>query len=231
MIIDFCAHCGYDEVSSLSHNIMNERFFDTARFVELAQAAGIERSVVSGSENESLIRFPTLSPASDVAEVGSVKGVRIFPTYQIWDFDGEEMASVLAAAKRSGLIVQICLRLQDPRVLVQKTPSGEVLKALDKLAEVHKDVRFAVSGANYYEAQANSALFSRQNVWMDISHVQHPINSLEKLLAVVDAGRVLFATNSPIFYPKTAVYRVIHSAISDLNRDRFLYQNAKQLLG
>jgi predicted TIM-barrel fold metal-dependent hydrolase len=231
MIIDFCGHFGSDSGLPDCH--------DPSNLLRLAKASGIDLTVASnlgstfGELPDGLIQFPSISPTSDLDELASdpsIKGIRIYPTYQPWDFDGAEAAKLLSLAKDRDLIVQICLRLQDPRVLPQTVPSAAVLASLDNLAESHPSVRFVVSGANYGETKANPALFARANVWTDISHLQHPINSLPKLLDIVDRSRVLFGSNSPIFYPYMAVFRVIHSPISDEDRDRILFQNARQLL-
>lgn len=160
----------------------------------------------------------------------AVEGKRIYPTYEPMDFADPAMQQLLAEAREQRFL-QVYLRLQDPRVLPQAVPSATVIEALDALAEANPDVRFVVSGATYAEAAANARLFTRHNVWMDIAHVQHPTNSLEKLLAVIGSSRVLFGSNAPVFYPYANVFRVLNSKITHEDRDRILWKNALDLAG
>ena len=240
MIIDFYAHCGSRSPAAW---MLKQVQHDVAR---LAKAAGIDWTVVAdpgGAFGESsvrepmpdgLVRFASVGPAFDLGRLEqetAIKGIRIYPTYQAWDFDGPQTAKLLILAQDRGWIVQVCLRLHDPRVLPQAVASAAVIGSLDKLVESHPNMRLVISGATYAEIKANPTPFARGNVWTDISHLQHPINSLPKLLDIVDSSRVLFGSNSPIFYPQMAVFRVIHSPITDEIRERILWKNARELLG
>jgi|GEM_PF-1150272 len=245
MIIDFYAHCGSNAawvLKQVQHDVG-----DANEVLRLAKASGIDRTVVAEmacafgeTENarepllDGLVRFASIGPAFDLGRLEqepAIKGIRIYPTYQEWGFDSPQTAKLLILAGDRGWIVQVCLRLQDPRVLPQAVASGAVIGSLDKLVESRPSAQFVISGANYAEIKANPAPFARGNVWTDISHLQHPINSLPKLLDIVDSSRVLFGSNSPIFYPQMAVFRVIHSPITDEDRERILWKNAQQLLG
>lgn len=232
MIIDFCAHCGPDEVAQTAYNAMNKGCFEPSKIRELADDAGIEWSVVAGIEEPlyGLVNFARISPSSREIAILKAAGMRIFPTYERWDFDSRSSDEIFSIAQDRGLIVQVCLRLQDPRVLRQSVTSNDALKALSDVVKLYNNVKFAVGGANLYEIQAHLPLFKRENVWADIAHLQHPVNSLEKLLDVMDSQKILFATNSPVFYPKTAVFRVVNSKISDDIRERILWKNARGLL-
>lgn len=204
MIIDFNAHFGCDPSMPARHS--------EQQLLALLKAAGIDRALATDLNNRGQTPFS--------------KGVRIYPTYEPMDFAGPAMRELLGR----GCILQVYLRLQDPRVLPQAVPSAAVIEALDGVAETHKEVRLVVSGATYAEVNANRGLFTRENVWMDISHVQHPINSLEKLIDAIGSSRVLFGSNAPIFYPYANVFRVMNSKISDDDRERILWKNAAELL-
>lgn len=239
MIIDFYAHLGYGPGMSADYNPNNLLRLAKAFGIDLTIASDLacafgDKKIVHEPLPDGLIRFASVGPTSDLDELASdpsVKGIRIYPTYQPWDFDAPEATKLLSHAQNRGWIVQICLRLQDPRVLPQTVTSAAVLASLDRLVESLPNAKFVVSGANYAEIKANPAPFGRANVWTDISHLQHPINSLPKLLDIVDSSRVLFGSNAPIFYPYMAVFRVLHSPISDEDRERILWKNARELLG
>ena len=233
MIIDFYAHygCGPGMPGCYSPD----------ELLKLQKAAGVELTVASDlgaalgdAKNaeipDGLVRFEGVKPHVDLASLGQPNGIRIYPTLQEWDLDGQAMADLLAIAKQRGIIVQVCLRLQDPRVMLQAVPSGTVIAALDRVIEAHRDVKFVISGANLGEVRGNKSPFLRENAWTDISHLQHPTNSLQKLMETLGSSKLLFASNSPIFYPHMAVFRMLHSAISDEDRERILSRNARTLL-
>lgn len=224
MIIDYCAHCGDTPALRAAYNEMNQGFFEQDRVLALAREAGIGLSVVAGAREpkEGLISFATPDAAGELRLPDGVRGVRIFPTYQPWDFESDRSEDILKAAARKELIVQVCLRLQDPRVLRQHTPSAQVLKSLGDVVQRHKEVKFLIGGSLLAEVSGNAALFGCDNVCVDIAHLQHPTGSLEKLLDIVGSERVALATNSPIFYPKAAMFRVMHARISDTARERVL---------
>lgn len=234
MIIDFCAHYGCGPGMPGCYN--------ADALLRLQKSAGVDLTVASDLGEafgeaksdripEGLLKFETAKPDIALASLGqSIKGVRTYPTLQQWDFDGQAMADLLAFAKQQSFIVQVCLRLQDPRVMPQAAPSGQIISALDKLIDSNKDVKFVISGANLGEIRGNTSPFMHENVWADISHLQHPTNSLQKLMETLGSSNLLFASNSPIFYPYMAVFRMLQAPISDEDRERILSRNAKALL-
>lgn len=201
MIIDVNAHFGCD--TSMPATCSEEQL------PGLLKSAGIDKAVAT-----ELTRKQTECPG----------GVRVYPTYGQVELDA-------VAESTNGGIVQVYLRLQDPRVLPQTVSSAAVIEALKGVTESHLGVRFIISGATYAEANANRDLFTRENVWMDISHVQHPTNSLNKLIDAIGIQHILFGSNAPIFYPYANVFRVMNSKISDEDRERILWKNAAELLG
>ena len=205
MIIDVNAHFGCDPSMPACYS--------EEQLLALLKTAGIDRAIATKLEKGGQTPFSG--------------GVRIYPTYTPWDFGGPEMQKLLVG----GSIVQVYLRLQDPRVLPQAVPSAAVIEALKGLAEAHSDVRFIISGAIYAEANANKDLFTRDNVWMDIGALQHPTNSLQKLIDAIGSQHILFGSNAPIFYPYANVFRVMNSKISDEDRERILWKNAAEVLG
>lgn len=237
MIIDFNAHFGAGPGMPATYS--------PEELLRLLKSAGIDRAVVAdlgsafGEQTthqptpEGLVRFEAINAEADLERLAGlpIKGVRIYPTYHHWDLQGDAMRDLLHVAKERGLVVQICLRLQDPRVLPQRIASAQVIEALDEMVEPYKNVRFVLSGATYYEVAECPELFKRGNVWTDISHVQHPTNSLLKLMGLIGTSRVIFGSNAPIFYPYHNVYRVLNSQLGNSQRESILWESAAELLG
>lgn len=236
MIIDFNAHfgAGPDRIERRSAQECSE----------MQKVAGIDLCVACdmgpafhnsafdrGPLPSNFIPFAAIGPRSDVSLLPMVNGVRIYPTYQEWRFDDEATARLLALCRKRNLVLQLCLRLQDPRALPASIGIAEAIEQAHNVIRANADVRFVISGASYAEVRANPELFGRPNVWTDISHLQHPINSLPKLLDLIDSRHVLFGSGAPVLYPYANVYRVINSPVSDTIKERILWRNARELLG
>ena len=182
--------------------------------------AGIDLAVVSyiGSTfeyacadpgDDRFALFVGLMPDVEVEKIPkSARGICLYPGYDTWDFEGEKWAEIMGRARYEKWIVHLSAQFLDSRVLDQKNPIEEQLPLFNSVAEKWSDVRFVISGARVFDVEANKELFAKSNVWTDISHVQHPLNSLPRLLKAVDASKVLFASNAPFFYPYTNVFRV-----------------------
>jgi len=199
VIIDVNTHFGCDHSMPAAHT--------REQLTALLASAGIDRAIATELTRK---------------QADFEGGTRIYPTYQMVDLNA-------AAEAASGRILQVFLRLQDPRVLPQAVPSAEVIAALNGVTAANASVSFIISGANYAEANANRDLFTRDNVWVDIGHLQHPTNSLNKLIDAVGSEHILFGSNAPIFYPYANVFRVMNSKISDEDRERILWKNAQAL--
>lgn len=208
MIIDVNAHYGSDPSMPATYS--------EAELMALLKIAGIDRAITTDL-SRTLTPFP--------------HGVRLYPTYEPLDFDGLQWSTLLLQARDKKIVLQVVLRLQDPRVLPQLVSSVDVIGELKGAVEANRDIRFLVSGATLAEANANKDLFTRDNVWMDISSLQHPTNSLNKLIDAIGSHHILFGSNAPIFYPYANVFRVMNSEISDDDRERILWRNAAELLG
>lgn len=205
MLIDFNAHYGRLPGYSIDTT--------AAALHEMTAGAGIDRVIASDIG------------AAFAGEVMDGPVARVYPTYQPCD-----LARALDSAAGAGLILQVYLRLRDPRVLRQEVPSVEVIKALDALTG-GAGPRLIVSGANLAEMRSNIDFFRRPNVWIDTAHLQHPTNSLPKAVELLGATRILFGTNAPVFYPAAEVFRLKHSPLSDGDRELIGSANALRLLG
>lgn len=236
MTIDFNAHFGASPEMMTSCSAEALARMEKAAGIDVAVASDLAGAFGGAASEDDLpprrfVIFTSLSPSFDPHALPPAGGVRIYPTYHVWDLGSESAASLLSTARERNLIVQIYLRLRDPRALPVKVAIAEVIQQVYKLAQTNADVRFVISGVSYAEVKGNQGLFGRPNVWTDISHVQHPINSLPKLLELIDSSHLLFGSGAPVLYPYANVFRVINSPISDEAKDRILCRNARELLG
>jgi hypothetical protein len=216
MIVDFNAHFGKlpgrDEA------------FAADDLRTMAQSAGIDRVVAADAG--ALVPYLRVLLASGGSSAPA--GTRLYPTYAPRDSGGIRLAGALS--HQPDRIVHVCLRLRDPRILPQTVALSEIITALSQLVEANPRARFVVSGAVLAEVSAALDVFRLPNVWTETSHLQHPMNSLRKLVDVLGAERVVFGTNAPFFYPEAAVFRLRHAGLSERERRLVESENALGLL-
>lgn len=238
MIIDFNAHVGRLPGDSTAFRL--SELIESARRSEVRLSAVSDigpafetklKDALEGCSERGVVRFLSIAPDFDpdrrrIDE--SIFGLRIYPTYQQWDYS--RWSELFCFADENELLVQIYLRLRDPRYLEQTAESSEVIEALKKVAAEYNRVDLVISGSNLPEITEYSDLFSLENVLTEISHLQGPINSLSKLIGMLGASKILLGSNTPFFYTYAGVFRVEHSSVSDDDKRRILCDNAKSLL-
>ena len=240
MIIDINAHfgsltgCSIDLSATALRGSMESAGIARAAASDIASAWGTDTRAASIDPDEWMIPFLSVAPDFRVERAAACKGlrgIRLYPTYQVWDFSGTAFRELLGLAEGLGLTVQVFLRLRDPRVLAQEVPSAEVVESVGKVAGARPGVRFIISGATLAEIRASIDVFRRTNIWVDSAHLQHPMNSLPKAVGLLGAENVLFGSNAPFFYAEAAVFRLRHSPLSDRDRELIQSANALRLLG
>jgi len=236
MIIDFNAHFGAGPSSMEWHSASELLAIEMGAGIDITIASDLATAFHDAAFDdaplpEGLIAFASLNPSFRPYDLPPAKGLRIYPSYHDWSVADDAVARLLAIAREHSLIVQVCLRLRDPRALPVTVPIPDAISQIREMVSGNDDILFVTSGMSFAEIKANLALCDRPNVWIDISHVQHPTNSLPKLLDTIDVSRVLFGSGAPVLYPYANVYRVMNSAIPDESRQRILYKNAQELLG
>lgn len=235
MIIDFNAYVGSCPGGFGDWGITDiKRSMDDAG-IDIAVVSRIGASFEEACEDpgdDRIVLFASVGPDDPVEKIPeSVKGICLYTGYDSWDLDGDKFGELLLKARKQKWIVHFNTQFLDPRVLDQQYPVEDQLASFDKVAEKWSDIRFVISGTRVFDVESSKALFGKDNVWTDISHVQHPLNSLPRLLKAIPDTKVLFATNAPFFYPYVNVFRVNNSPISDKSKSRIFEENAKALLG
>ncbi|HEY3298022.1 MAG TPA: amidohydrolase family protein [Armatimonadota bacterium] len=235
MIIDFNAYVGHWP----EHDID----LKAAGLPKLMESAGIDLAVASDLDtlydaghvdsiaalsDSRIVHFPIVSPGTDLSrwKNGRVKGIRIFPAYHDWS----TLDDLLAQAEQARLVVHVCLRLRDQRLMIPIKESADVMNQLEPAIEAHPGVRFVLTGATLFDIKDRKSLFVRPNVWVETSHIQYVMNGLLKLVDLVGSEHVLFGSNTPFYYTGSNIFRIKHSDTSDEVKDQILWRNAKTLL-
>src|SRR5262249_40957926 len=114
-------------------------------------------------------------------------GIRLYPSYHNYTLQSPEVARLLRLAQERGLILQLVVRMEDPRVQlpVTRPPAVDVTELPELLAPVPKlrvQLLNAFNATEPLRGQAGRRLIEQTRVTVDISHVEGQ-RGLGKLIA------------------------------------------------
>jgi predicted TIM-barrel fold metal-dependent hydrolase len=211
-----------------------------ARLAEECQANG----------DKMLLPFGTINPAlpdweEDLRrcqEKYKMPGVRLYPSYHNYTLQKPEVAKLLELAGKRGLLVQLAVRMEDPRVHlpVTLTPPVDVAPLPELLAaqpRVKLQLLNAFNGTDPLRGQVGRRLIEETKVTFDFSHVEGQ-GGVGKLIAGdKDAGRpplaverLVFGTHAPFFPCESAVFKLFESPLGRPELEKLMHTNAERLV-
>jgi predicted TIM-barrel fold metal-dependent hydrolase len=197
-----------------------------------------------------LIPFGTVNPAlpdwgEDVRrcqEKYRMPGIRLYPSYHNYTLQSPEVARLLQLAQKRGLIVQLAVRMEDPRVHlpVTRTPPVDVSglpELLAALPNTRVQLLNAFNGTDPLRGQVGRRLIEQTSVTVDISHVEGQ-GGLGKLIAGDrDSGRpplpverIVFGSHAPYFPCESAVFKLFESPLDRPELEKVMHGNAERFL-
>jgi predicted TIM-barrel fold metal-dependent hydrolase len=197
-----------------------------------------------------LLPFGTINPAlpdweEDVRrcqERHRMPGIRLYPSYHNYTLQKPEVARLLQLAQQRGLIVQVAVRMEDPRVhlAVTRTPPVDISALPELLAQVPK-LKFqllnAFNGTDPLRGQAGRRLIEQASVTFDCSHAEGQ-GAIGKLIAgdretgrpPLSAERIVFGSHAPFFPCEAALFRLFEATLSRSELEKVMRGNAERFL-
>jgi predicted TIM-barrel fold metal-dependent hydrolase len=197
-----------------------------------------------------LLPFGTVNPAlpdweEDLRrcqEKYGMPGIRLYPSYHNYTLQKPEVAHLLRLAQKRGLVVQLAVRMEDPRVHlpVTRTPTVDVTglsELLAALPNVKVQLLNAFNGTDPLRGQAGRRLIEQTRVTIDFSHVEGQ-GGLAKLIAGDrDSGRppllverVFFGSHAPYFPCESSVFKLFESPLGRPELEKVMRGNAERFL-
>jgi hypothetical protein len=169
-------------------------------------------------------------------------GVRLYPSYHNYTLQMAEVARLLQLAQKRGLIVQLAVRMEDPRVqlAVTRTPSVDVTGLPELLVAAPKvkvQLLNAFNGTDPLRGQTGRRLIEQTQVIIDISHVEGQ-GGLGKLIAgdrdsrrpPLPVERIVFGSHAPYFPCESAVFKLFESPLGRPELKKVMRGNAERFL-
>ena len=200
--------------------------------LRLAEACRQERRV-------KLVPFGSVNPMlpdwqDDVrrcAKDHHMPGIRLHPNYHGYRLDEPVAAELLDLATKFGLIVQLAVRMEDPRVQHRLMQVPDVnTKPLAELVKSRPGLRVVLLNNMKVQDRELASLSATERVWFDIS-MREGVGGLGRLVQAVPVSRVLFGTHLPLFSLESALFKLQEGGLTDDQRQAIEHTNAQQLLG
>jgi len=209
-----------------------------ARLAEACQANGAGTLLPFGTVNPALPDWE--EDLRRCQEKYRMPGIRLYPSYHNYTLQKPEVARLLQQAQKRGLIVQLAVRMEDPRVQlpVTRTPSVDVAglpALLAPLPNIKLQLLNAFNATESLRGQAGRRLIDQTRVTIDCSHVEGQ-GGLAKLIAG-DGGRpplpverIAFGSHAPYFPCESAVFKLFESPLGRPELEKVMRGNAQRLL-
>lgn len=164
-------------------------------------------------------------------EVHKMQGIRLHPNYHGYKLDEPAASSLLEQAAARKLVVQIAVRMEDPRtqhklLSVPDVDLAPLLALLPKLPALRLQL---LSAAGVARPDMLDKLCAAGNVCVEIAMLEG-VEGVARLLTHVPSDRVLFGSHFPFYAFESAELKLLESALADAQRAAIRQVNAEKLM-
>ena len=223
-------------IARLRRHGVSSAWAGTVEGVLHTDIAGANARLAAACAGTMLLPFGTVNPLApdweeDVrrcAEVHGMPGIRVFPGYHSYKLEDEIFARLLAAATKSGLLVQIALSIEDDRA------QNPVLTAPFVNVAAIPELITGTPGARVMLLNATSRVFSgaplvsrlaQAGVFLEIATLEG-VAGIENLLGRAPKARLCFGSHSPYFVFEAALLKLQESDLTPAQTAAVRHANA-----
>jgi predicted TIM-barrel fold metal-dependent hydrolase len=197
---------------------------------------GVNRRLVEACRpHPELVPFGTVNPAlpdwrEDLRrcqESYRMPGVRLHPNYHGYKLGDAAFGELLERAQRRGLLVELVVRMEDPRAQHPLAQVADVdLAPLAGVLAARPGGRLVLLNA----PALKGPLAKRADVWVDMA-MREGVGGVGDLVRSMGAGRVLFGSHVPLFVLDSAVLKIREADLTAEQRQALESGTARALLG
>lgn len=162
------------------------------------------------------------SRLEDILKIDGYIGLKFLPTYHRYPIDGENYRAALEFADKHALAILIhTWGNNDPH-------NGP--RHVEAAAARYKNALFIMGHSSPGELDnAIEVAKKHENVYLDLCDIHRHCGIVDKMAASVGADRILFGTDIPWYDPSYCLGSVLFSRVSDEDKYKIIYGNAKKL--
>lgn len=186
-----------------------------------------------------LVPFGSVNPAQPdweedlrrCAEEHRMPGIRLHPNYHGYKLDHPAFAQLLAMAAKRGLVVGLCLQMEDERMMHPVFRVAPVNPApLAAIVEKTPGLRLLLlNSLSLLRGAALQKVIQAGDVSVDLS-TREGAGGVASLLDEVPQERVLFGSHAPCLYFESALLKLKESAVTPAQLRAVQEQNARRLV-
>jgi uncharacterized protein len=163
-------------------------------------------------------------------EVYRMRGIRLHPSYHGYKLSDPVFAQLLDAAGRRGLLVQLAVRMDDPRTQHPLLLVADVdLAPLAAVLATRKSLRLILLNAAGVARGPVLKNLTGGNVSVDIS-MKEGLGGVADMVKTAGLKRVLFGSHLPLFPLESATLKMREADLTDAQREAVRSGNARSLL-
>lgn len=164
-------------------------------------------------------------------EVHRMPGIRLHPDFHGYASDDPVAAELLSEAARRGMVVQVAMRMEDPRTRHPRLDLAEVDPApLVELSGRIPGLRLVLLNAGNSLGPAARQLIGPGKASVEIATLEG-VGGLDRLIEAIGTDRILFGSHAPLFVPESAVLKLRESSPAPEAIDAVARGNALRLVG
>lgn len=158
-------------------------------------------------------------------------GIRLHPNYHGYKLDDPAFAKLLSLAAERKLLVQLAVRMEDPRTQhrLLQVPDVDLAPLTEQLPKHPRLKLQLLNSLNSARPDLLDKLIAAGNVFVEIAMLEG-IAGITNLLAHVPQQRVLFGSYFPFFAFESAELKLRESALAAAQQEAIGNANAKALL-
>ena len=157
-------------------------------------------------------------------------GIRLQPNYHGYTLDHPGFAELLQLAAARGLIVQLAVRMEDPRMQhpLLRVPDVDTTLLPDLVTAVPDLQLVLLNALQILPGDRLSALARTGRVYFEIATLEG-VAGIASLVTRVPLECVLFGSYSPFFILESAVLKLRESELSPAQLDAITFENARRI--
>lgn len=163
-------------------------------------------------------------------EVHHCLAIRLHPNYHGYRLDEPAVETLLRAAADRGLLVQIAVRMEDPRTQhrLLTVPDVDVTPLMDWLARIEGLRVQLLNALNAVRPDLLDRLAASGRVWVETAMLEG-IEGVARWLSHFPAEKLLFGSYAPFFVWEAAALKLQESALSEVLRQGIRQDHAHKL--
>jgi predicted TIM-barrel fold metal-dependent hydrolase len=164
-------------------------------------------------------------------DVHRMPGIRLHPDFHGYTLEHPAFVDLLHESARLGLVVQIALRMEDPRTLhplLRDLRPTDAAPLVELVARAPRPRVVLLNALGEIRGKALDRLLSTSRIWVDLAMLEGAAG-LERIMARAGHERLLFGSHAPFYCAEAAHLKLKESRMTSQQAGAIRQGNARAL--